>query len=223
MGGHVIGRGAAPGADFGRAVLGHPGLHLVQERVAIGLQRDAGQTVQRIPLGCRQLVQPQQVQVGHHRAGMGGQVGIVVFAQQGQFALQGHVVRVRFAAEHDQVAGHTAMRPFAQRLGHRTQQAQALGRARHHQHDGPVSRDAQLPQHAPVAHAVGCLGLRQQARRHRRDLGQRKHQRRGQGLQRGQVVTVRAVRRPLDACQHGRHDRRPLHIAGLAVFVDDGQ
>ena len=221
--GNLVGGATAPGAGHGHTVGGHPGLHLVNERMTIGLQGDAGQAGQSAQLLCRQLIEPQHMQTGDHRAREGVQAGVVVLAQQGELALQGNVVGVGFIVQHHHVTGHTAMRPFAQGLGQRAQQAQALARSGHDQHQWPVAGNSELPQHAAVAHAMGCHGCGEHARVCRIHLGQRQHQCRGQGLDCGQVVAVRALRRPLDAGQRGRHGRSPLHIGGLAVFIDDGQ
>ncbi|MNV10955.1 hypothetical protein D3C71_1015010 [compost metagenome] len=58
MSGHFVRGAAAPGAGHRDAMGSYPSLHLVHERMAVGLQGDAGQAHQGAQLRSRQLIEP---------------------------------------------------------------------------------------------------------------------------------------------------------------------
>lgn len=176
----------------------------------------------RLPArGERILAQDMKACRAEPWAGVAGR--LMLFADGVQLGLHRHVVGVELAAEHDQVAGHAGTRPFAQGLSQYAQQAQALGRRGTHHDDRPVARKAQLPQHAPVLdlrQADGACAMRVQAGL---QLGQGEHQRRAQKLQCRQVLGPGPVLQGILALRQGGGDHGgALHIAGLAVLVQDG-
>ena len=192
-----------------------PLLHVVQQRAAIGAQAQAGQAAQGAQFGGRDLLGAQQVKARAGRAGEGGAFGQVLVAQGVDLAVQLHQVRHGFGVDDHQVAGDAAPGPQAQRLGQRAQHAHRLRRPGRHQHDGPVARDAEAPQQAPVAglgHARGmCADLR---------AGEAHHQRSGERLDGGKVFSAERERAQADAGERGRHQRRALHVNRLVVLVD---
>ena len=199
----------------------HPGLHVVQQRPAIGVQLQPGQGGQGDQLVGRQLIGGQHMEAGAAGSrcaagtvGVGAALAVMAVPQREQLALQRHQVGRRLGVDHHQVAGDAAPGPQPQRLRQRAQQAQAMRRASGHQHDRPVARDAEAPQQPAVA-AVGGRG-RAAVLRPR----QAEHQRGGQALHGGEVVGADAQVAQPDAGQRGRHQRGPRHMAGLAVLVD---
>ncbi len=141
-------------------------------------------------------------------------LGQMAFTQCGQLALQRKQVRGRLGVHHHQVAGHTAPGPQPQRLCQRAQQTQRARHAGGHQQQRPVARNTKAPQHAAVTDH-SCL---------RRAAGLRpgKAERDGSGerLDGGEILHPQGQRAQADAGQRGRHQRGPLHVAGLAVLID---
>jgi hypothetical protein len=144
----------------GPFVLLDPGLDVVREGAPVGIQMNPGQGQQGAPFVGRYLAGAQHVKADADRAGLHAMGGDMALAQGGDVAFQRHVVRRRLRVDHHQVAGDPPPRPQAQGVGQRPQQAHALRRRHRDQDDGPIARDAEAPEQAPVADAAGALASR---------------------------------------------------------------
>ncbi|MNU73210.1 hypothetical protein D3C71_626880 [compost metagenome] len=186
--------------------------HLHFERAAVGREHHARQAGERGLFRRHHVLVAQQVEAG----GVVARKAVLRLlcdarAQHLDLALQRHEVRVGFAVEHHEVAGHAAEAPPRLRAQQRVDQAHAVHRVDVDQHDGLVARDAEAPDLAQVD---------QPAVAH--------HARRGVGED-GRQVLQRQVLRGRDAQvaqphlrQRGRHAGGALHVHGLQVAVDAG-